>query len=105
MEYKYTGAQVPVDANDMFRRVDDELCNFDIQGDTYGYCPYTEPIIYTTANGKTIQVPLEIQNQVIAQHKRVDTDESNESDSWTKTIIIIGIIIILCLLGHMYSRN
>jgi len=63
MSFKETGNKIPISA--------DELINYmHIQFSAYdktksGSNPYTDTVIYTTKDGKTISIPKEIQQQAI----------------------------------------
>lgn len=106
MAYKYTGAQIPVDVNDIYIKVGNELTNYDMNSDEYDYSPYTDPIIYATPEGKTIVVPDNIQQDIINKHNmqknnksvQKKDDKSQDSGSSVKKIMImIGIIFIIYL--------
>jgi hypothetical protein len=111
MEYRYTGAEIPVDVNDLYQKVDNELTGYDHNSDQYDYSPYTDPVIYATPEGKTIVVPDDIKQDIINKHNMNRTsntnlqkknEQSNDDNkdngvNIKKILIIIGIMIVLYL--------
>ncbi len=74
MSFKETGNKIPISA--------DELINYmHIQFSAYdktksGSNPYTDIVIYTTKDGKTIIIPKEIQQQAIENFANIESIKS-----------------------------
>lgn len=70
-EYQFTGKQIPLKVNELVAFVHQKLEQYDnLVKETKSvpfYSPYAHPIIYTTPEGKTVQIPKEIQQQAIDQ--------------------------------------
>lgn len=76
-EYKPTGKEIPLNVNVLVNHVHNKL-------DEYMYLkettqaeppnnPFSQPVIFTTDDGKLVQVPVEIQKQAIASWKQKST--------------------------------
>lgn len=63
MSYQITGNKIPVTKEELINYIHSQLAIYD-QGNRETN-PYNEPIIYTTKDGKTIQVPTEIHNEAV----------------------------------------
>lgn len=64
-----TGNNVPVSAEDLVKYVHMELDRYDnlvqMAGSVPQYSPYTHPIIFTTEDGKQVQIPENIQQEAV----------------------------------------
>lgn len=82
-EYKKTGKEIPLNVNTLISFVHNKL-------DEYAFLkestqtepsnnPFTQPVIFTTDEGKLVQVPVEIQKQAISSWKQRSTPQQNFS--------------------------
>lgn len=121
--FAYTGKNVPVNANEMFAVVEEELTNFDNQG-TQVNSPYQNPIIVKTEDEKTIQIPMEIHKKAIIMHlERIEHAKNNAKNNtmpdatdtdkirgvYTKLkdfhAIIFSICMIIVIVGMSLRKN
>lgn len=81
-EFKQTGNQVPVRMDEMISYIHDRLDQYDKLTEATqakpSYSPYRDPMIYTTQEGKTIQIPTEIQKKAINQWSQVKKQQEQE---------------------------
>lgn len=66
--YKTTGAQIPITKDELLYGVIDQLRQYDDlarRNQPTTHNPYQEPILYTTSNGQSVQVPSQIQQEAI----------------------------------------
>jgi hypothetical protein len=72
-DYKQTGNKIPLSVDELASHVKQQLYQYDrlkdITQSEPGFNPYKNPVIYTTEEGKTVQIPAELQGQAIQQWK------------------------------------
>ena len=83
--YKKTGNKVPIKIDELMNQVYDKLDQHDrlvaATGATPDYSPYKDPIVYTTQDGRTVQIPDEIQRQAIKDWiERPQTSSDHDQD-------------------------
>lgn len=118
MDFKQTGKQIEVTVPELTEYVIKQLDLYDKYGDKNDGCPYTDPIIYTTKDGKTIMVPKDIQKSIVDTRKPIETfqemkpvkkiekniEKTKESSDWKLYVfIIIGFIV--CYLLYKSYKN
>jgi hypothetical protein len=65
-QYTQTGKNIPVNFEELSTHIEKVLYNYEIRSNRdSNYNPFTDPIIYTTNDGKTIQIPDSIQQKVV----------------------------------------
>ena len=75
-DYKFTGKQVPIKLDELLTHVFKQLFLYD-KGELK-VDPRTTQITYTTAEGKMIQIPTQIQEAAIKQWKEKKTEQEIE---------------------------
>jgi hypothetical protein len=83
--YKTTGVQIPITRDELFYGVIDQLRKYDDlmrNKQSVQYDPYQEPILYTTSNGQSVQVPTQIQQEAIQDwiQQRQILDEARQQE-------------------------
>lgn len=72
-DYRMTGKEIPLNVNSLIAHVHNKLDEYaflkESTGTEPGSNPFTQPVIFTTDEGKLVQVPAEIQKQAIASWK------------------------------------
>lgn len=84
-QYQQTGKKIPLKMDELMNFVVQKLEQFDYVvkgiGSVPDFNPYEDPIIYTTQEGKTVQVPKEIQRQaVINWNNRVQDNQEDPNN-------------------------
>lgn len=77
-KYGYTGNNVPIGKAELVEHVENELSGYDVKGYEYDYNPYSDPILYQMHGGRIIQVPPQIQAEVIDRHRPLAPINDNE---------------------------
>ena len=82
-EFEQTGNQVPIRIDELIACVHERLEQYDKLTEatqaTPSYSPYLHPIIYTTNEGKTIQIPPDVQKKAIDQWKEVKKQQTQQN--------------------------
>jgi hypothetical protein len=73
-EYKMTGKEIPLNVNILVKHIHNKLDEYAFLKESTqtepGSNPFTQPVIFTTDEGKLVQVPAEIQKQAISTWKQ-----------------------------------
>jgi len=91
MEYKETGNKIPLQVDELSSYVMDKLKQFDALVKTTGgkpeQNPYNDPIIYITSEGKTVQIPTEIQRNAVNQWNDMKNPSNQQNDMYDDQIV------------------
>lgn len=85
IDYEMTGKSYPVSVDELLEHCKGKFMEYDQlvkgTGAQPQKSPYTDPIVYTTQEGKLVQVPLDIQKQAVTEYKR-DSQNISTSNSY-----------------------
>lgn len=85
MSFKETGNKIPISADELINYLHIQFSAYDNSNKTKsGSNPYTDIVIYTTKDGKTIIIPKEIQQQAI--EKFTNTSSTNNTNNVEKPL-------------------
>lgn len=104
-DYQFTGNSVPLQLDELKNYVTQLLFQYDklvkVTDKKPEHNPYTDPIIYTTKEGKTVQIPEDIHNSIVSEYlgkpveEEVVEEDSCEDDRYTIFYIMLFSVAVL----------
>lgn len=130
MKYQETGTKIPIKKNELMELVFQELEAYEDYvkrnngNEEISNSPFNNQILLTTSEGKTIQVPIEIQEEAIniylqQREKEQENNENSENDEYDEnnydmkqieveqdnTLYYILVAIVIIFIGFILISN
>ena len=130
MKYQETGTKIPIKKNELMELVFQELEAYEDYvkrnngKEEISNSPFNNQILLTTSEGKTIQVPIEIQEEAIniylqQREKEQENNENSENDEYNEnnydmkqieveqdnTLYYILVAIVIIFIGFILISN